>query len=60
MKTVRYLSSKEQWEQADRCRCHGSDDYCVCQNLPDQVTRQRWVAEEIAKVLVDVKGDDNG
>ncbi len=32
------LSDDEMKAQGQRCGCLGSDDYCVCQNVPDQVT----------------------
>jgi hypothetical protein len=34
-----YLTSAEQKAQAARCGCRGSDDYCPCQNRPDQITK---------------------
>lgn len=33
------LTDAEQKAQATRCACRGSDDYCVCQNAPDSVTK---------------------
>jgi hypothetical protein len=33
------LHHEEMVEQARRCACRGSDDYCVCQNVPDRTTR---------------------
>ena len=33
------LSPEEQQAQAARCSCHGSDDYCPCQNVADRETR---------------------
>jgi hypothetical protein len=33
------LSPAEQKAQGARCGCRGADDYCVCQNVPDAVTR---------------------
>lgn len=33
------LTDAEQKAQATRCACHGSDDYCVCQNVPDATTK---------------------
>lgn len=33
------LHHEEMVEQAQRCACHGVDDYCVCQNVPDRTTR---------------------
>lgn len=35
------LSEDEQREQALRCSCRGSDDYCPCQNTPDRETRAK-------------------
>lgn len=51
MKKQRLLTPEEQREQAARCLCRGSDDYCGCLNVPDRETRRLWVAEEIAAVL---------
>jgi len=34
----RGLSIEEMRQQAKRCACLGSDDYCPCQNVPDQQT----------------------
>lgn len=33
------LTASEQRAQAARCSCQGTDDYCVCQNVPDATTR---------------------
>lgn len=33
------LTDAEQKAQAARCGCRGSDDYCACQNQPDEQTR---------------------
>ncbi len=33
------LSDIEQKAQATRCGCRGSDDMCVCQNVPDETTK---------------------
>lgn len=33
------LTDAEQKAQATRCSCRGSDDYCVCQNVPDDATK---------------------
>jgi hypothetical protein len=33
------LTDVEQKAQAARCACRGSDDYCVCQNVPDDTTK---------------------
>lgn len=38
------LSTREMQAQAQRCDCHGSDDYCPCQNVPDAETRRRRAA----------------
>lgn len=35
----RLLTPEEQKAQAARCGCHGADDYCPCQNVPDAKTR---------------------
>lgn len=35
----RGLSIEEMRQQAKRCACLGSDDYCPCQNVPDRETR---------------------
>ena len=35
------LSPAEKAEQAKRCSCRGSDDYCTCQNVPDSMARHR-------------------
>lgn len=32
------LSQSEMKAQGARCGCRGSDDYCVCQNVPDRMT----------------------
>jgi hypothetical protein len=34
------LTDVEQKAQGERCGCKGVDDYCVCQNVPDSVTRK--------------------
>ena len=48
------LSEAEKKEQAARCACRGSDDYCPCQNVPDAKTladrgsrleREEWSAD---------------
>jgi hypothetical protein len=40
------LTLAEQKAQAARCPCHGSDDYCPCQNRPDATTlRERGSAQ---------------
>lgn len=33
------LTTEEMKAQAKRCNCRGSDDYCTCQNVPDEATR---------------------
>lgn len=38
--TEALLSIEEKRVQAKRCNCHGSDDYCPCQNAPDAETRR--------------------
>ncbi|RWP64875.1 hypothetical protein [Mesorhizobium sp.] len=35
----RCLTTKEQKAQGERCGCRGADDYCPCQNVPNQATR---------------------
>ncbi|WP_267550298.1 hypothetical protein [Rhizobium rhizogenes] len=35
----RGLSFEEMRDQAKRCACLGSDDYCPCQNVPDRETK---------------------
>jgi hypothetical protein len=47
------LTPQEQWAQAARCPCRGSDDYCICQNVPDRLTRQQRAAVKIAAVLTE-------
>lgn len=51
---TRMLSPAEQWEQAARCGCRGSDDYCRCQNVPDDITKRKWRAEAVVSVLMEV------
>lgn len=41
------LSQDEMKAQGQRCGCRGSDDYCICQNVPDRTTLARRVAEQI-------------
>ncbi|MES2166579.1 MAG: hypothetical protein V4458_06040 [Pseudomonadota bacterium] len=44
------LTDAEQRSQGRRCGCLGSDDYCVCQNAPDHITRaERSAAAKGAK-----------
>lgn len=38
----RCLSEAEQKAQGERCGCRASDEYCVCQNVPDAITRKEW------------------
>ncbi len=40
------LTRAEMREQAARCGCRGSDEYCMCQNVPDKVTKARWAVTE--------------
>lgn len=43
------LSLAEKKAQGARCRCHGSDDYCPCQNRPDGTTlRERRERKAVA------------
>lgn len=42
------LSTSEMQAQAERCNCHGSDDYCPCQNSPDSTTRRLRAAAQAA------------
>lgn len=42
------LSVKEQKAQAERCGCHGTDDYCPCQNSPDSATLRLRAAAQAA------------
>ena len=35
------LSATDMKEQAARCPCRGSDDYCTCQNVPDRTTLEK-------------------
>lgn len=35
------LTIAETRTQAMRCSCHGSDDYCPCQNVPDTDTQRQ-------------------
>jgi hypothetical protein len=41
----RGLSTDEQKAQGERCGCRGVDDYCVCQNVPDAITRAERIEE---------------
>lgn len=34
------LTREEQRAQALRCSCRGTDEWCVCQNSPDHITRK--------------------
>lgn len=45
------LTQDEQKAQAQRCGCKGSDDYCPCQNAPDQVTSAGLAALTKAQAL---------
>lgn len=40
----RCLTSAEQKAQGSRCGCGGADDYCGCQNVPDDTTLGEWRA----------------
>lgn len=35
----------DQKEQGARCGCGGSDDYCACQNVVDEISRKAFVGE---------------
>ena len=35
------LTNEEQREQGARCPCHGTNDLCPCQNVPDQQAREQ-------------------
>lgn len=39
---MRNLTEAELKVQGARCGCKGSDDYCVCQNVPDAITQKEW------------------
>lgn len=39
---MRFLTTEDQKSQGARCGCKGSDDYCVCQNVPDAITQKGW------------------
>lgn len=41
----RCLSPSEQKAQGARCGCMGADDYCVCQNVPDAITKHERAAQ---------------
>lgn len=45
------LSIEEQKAQGKRCGCHGADDYCPCQNVPDAKTLK-------ARATTETKGGD--
>lgn len=40
------LTADEMKAQALRCSCHGVDDYCPCQNVPDAETRKTRATTE--------------
>ncbi|MCA0278484.1 MAG: hypothetical protein LCH86_21005 [Proteobacteria bacterium] len=44
------LSRAEQKAQGERCACRGADDYCVCQNVTDAVTRSERAANTMPEV----------
>jgi hypothetical protein len=46
--TTKGLSSEDQRAQGRRCGCRGTDDYCPCQNVPDDVTLRLRKAAEAA------------
>ncbi|RUV65195.1 MAG: hypothetical protein E5X35_11660 [Mesorhizobium sp.] len=41
----RILTGAEQKAQGARCGCLGADDYCVCQNVPDAITKHERAAQ---------------
>lgn len=41
----RGLTPADLKEQGSRCGCRGADDYCVCQNVPDRVTRAKRMTD---------------
>lgn len=43
--STRGLNEAEMKAQGERCGCKGSDEYCVCQNVPDAMTRKEWGLE---------------
>jgi hypothetical protein len=43
------LHHDEMLEQAQRCACRGVDDYCVCQNAPDRITRLKRLRAALSK-----------
>jgi hypothetical protein len=47
----RMLTREEKQAQAQRCPCHGIDDYCRCQNMPDRETLRVWRAELIVETI---------
>ena len=66
----RGLTDAELKAQAERCPCRGSNDMCVCQNVPDAVTRKEWGLREpipigyfslldLLKNIADPKRDPN-
>lgn len=40
----RGLTTADQKAQGKRCGCAGTNDYCVCQNVPDDQTTQERIA----------------
>lgn len=56
---TRALTDAEMKAQGDRCGCRGADDYCVCQNVPDAITRKDWElqTEPAAAVAVQTLAD---
>lgn len=47
----RMLTTAEKHAQACRCPCHGIDDMCRCQNMPDRDTLRHWRAELIVEAI---------
>lgn len=43
---TRGLTDAELKAQAERCPCRGANDMCVCQNVPDAMTRKEWGLRE--------------
>ncbi len=53
---VECLGADEQKAQAMRCPCRGTDEYCTCQNSPDQFTREAR-AEKAEAELARLRGN---
>jgi hypothetical protein len=46
------LTAAEMKAQGKRCPCRGADDYCICQNAPDQETEAARHATHAARLAV--------